>query len=106
VLLLDIKHRLMGSQIISIGTATETIAHPRDIFREVIRQGAVRVIVAHNHPSGILDPSPEDLALTRQLLAGGRLLGIPLLDHLILGNGDHCSLRQTTALWQEVENGE
>jgi DNA repair protein RadC len=106
VLLLDIKHRLMGHQIISIGTATETIAHPRDIFREVIRQGAVRVIVAHNHPSGILDPSPEDLALTRQLLAGGRLLGIPLLDHLILGNGDHCSLRQTTALWQEVENGE
>jgi DNA repair protein RadC len=106
VLLLDIKHRLMGSQIISIGTATETIAHPRDIFREVIRQGAVRVIVAHNHPSGILDPSPEDLALTRQLLSGGRLLGIPVLDHLILGNGDHCSLRQTTGLWQEVENGE
>jgi DNA repair protein RadC len=106
VLLLDIKHRLVGTQIISIGTATETIAHPRDIFREVIRQGAVRVIVAHNHPSGILDPSPEDLALTRQLLAGGQLLGIPLLDHLILGNGDHCSLRQTTALWQEVANGE
>jgi DNA repair protein RadC len=106
VLLLDIKHRLMGSQIISMGTATETIAHPRDIFREVIRQGAVRVIVAHNHPSGILDPSPEDMALTRQLLAGGQLLGIPLLDHLILGNGDHLSLRQTTRLWQEVENGE
>jgi len=106
VLLLDIKHRLVGTQIISMGTATETIAHPRDIFREVIRQGAVRVIVAHNHPSGILDPSPEDLALTRQLLSGGQLLGIPLLDHLILGNGTHCSLRQTTALWQEVENGE
>ncbi|MCY7286297.1 MAG: DNA repair protein RadC, partial [Cyanobacteria bacterium CAN_BIN43] len=105
VLLLDIKHRLVGTQIISIGTATETIAHPRDIFREVIRQGAVRLIVAHNHPSGILDPSPEDLALTRQLLAGGQLLGIPLLDHLILGNGDHCSLRQTTALWQAVEDG-
>jgi DNA repair protein RadC len=101
VLLLDIKHRHVGTQIVSIGTATETIAHPRDIFREVIRQGAVRAIVAHNHPSGNLEPSPEDLALTRQLLSGGKLLDIPVLDHLIIGNGDYCSLRQTTPLWQE-----
>ncbi|HEY9825263.1 MAG TPA: DNA repair protein RadC [Stenomitos sp.] len=99
VLLLDVKHRLLSTQIISIGTATETIAHPRDIFREVIRQGATRVIVAHNHPSGQLEPSPEDLALTRQLLAGAQLLGIPLLDHLILGNGNYASLRQSTDLW-------
>jgi DNA repair protein RadC len=101
VLLLDIKHRLLGTQIISIGTATETIAHPRDIFREVIRQGATRVIVAHNHPSGQTDPSPEDITLTRQLLSGAQLLNIPLLDHLILGNGSFSSLRQTTQLWDE-----
>jgi DNA repair protein RadC len=101
VLLLDVKHRLQGIQVISIGTATETIAHPRDIFREVIRHGATRTIVAHNHPSGNLEPSPEDLELTRQLLAGAQLLGIPLLDHLILGNGEHTSLRQTTLLWDE-----
>lgn len=106
VLLLDIKHRLIGTRIISIGTATETIAHPRDIFREVIRQGAVRAIVAHNHPSGSVDPSPEDIALTRQLLLGGQLLGIPLLDHLILGNGNHLSLRQTTTLWKELPQGD
>ncbi|MBD2090138.1 DNA repair protein RadC [Microcoleus sp. FACHB-1515] len=106
VLLLDIKHRLIGTRIISIGTATETIAHPRDIFREVIRQGAVRAIVAHNHPSGSVDPSPEDIALTRQLLAGGQFLGIPLLDHLILGNGNHLSLRQTTTLWKELPQGD
>jgi DNA repair protein RadC len=101
VLLLDVRHRLLGTQVITIGTATETIAHPRDIFREVIRQGATRVIVAHNHPSGNLEPSPEDLKLTQQLLAGAKLLGIPLLDHLILGHGDFCSLRQTTSLWNE-----
>jgi DNA repair protein RadC len=106
VLLLDVKHRLVGTQVLTIGTATETLAHPRDIFREVIRQGAVRAILAHNHPSGSLEPSPEDISLTRQLLAGGQLLGIPLLDHLILGNGNHRSLRQTTTLWQEFPQGD
>lgn len=106
VLLLDVKHRLLSTQIISIGTATETIAHPRDIFREVIRQGATRLIVAHNHPSGQLEPSAEDLMLTRQLLAGAQFLNIPLLDHLILGNGNYNSLRQLTQLWEEYPQGD
>ena len=106
VLLLDIKHRMLGTQLISMGTATETIAHPRDIFKAAIRHGAVRVIVAHNHPSGSLEPSREDIALTQQLLSGGRVLGIPVLDHLILGNGNFASLRQTTALWQECPQGD
>lgn len=106
VLMLDIKHRLMGIQIVSMGTATETIAHPRDVFREAIRQGAVRIIVAHNHPSGTLDPSREDIALTRQLLSGAQLLGIPLLDHLILGNGNFTSLRQSTELWHDYPQGD
>ncbi|MEM9007325.1 MAG: DNA repair protein RadC [Cyanobacteria bacterium P01_F01_bin.86] len=101
VLLLDVKHRIMGSKVISIGTATETLAHPRDIFREVIKRGATRVIVAHNHPSGSLEPSAEDISLTRQLLKGAHLLGIPLLDHLILGNGDWVSIRQQSDLWNE-----
>ncbi len=106
ILLLDVKHRLVGTQIITIGTATETLASPRDIFREVIRQAATRVIIAHNHPSGSIEPSPEDMALTRQLLEGAQLLGIPLLDHLILGNGEFRSLRQTTALWDDYPQGD
>lgn len=106
VVLLDIKHRLLGTRIITVGTATETLAHPRDIFREVIKQGATRLIVAHNHPSGSVDPSPEDIHLTRQLLSGAQFLGIPLLDHLILGNGDFLSLRQTTELWSELPQGD
>jgi DNA repair protein RadC len=106
VLLLDVKNRLLGTQVITIGTATETLAHPRDIFREVIRQGATRVIVSHNHPSGNLEPSPEDITLTKQLLAGAQFLAIPLLDHLILGNGDFRSLRQTTSLWEEYPQGD
>ena len=103
IALLDVKHRLLGTKIISLGTATETLAHPREIFREVIKQGATRVIVAHNHPSGLLEPSDTDLDLTRQLLEGAKILGIPLLDHLILGNGDFLSLRQTTKLWHEQD---
>ncbi len=101
VLLLDVKNRLIGTQVITIGTATETLASPREIFREIIRQGATRVIVAHNHPSGNVEPSPQDIDLTRQLLAGAQFLDIPLLDHLILGNGNHQSLREITSLWDE-----
>jgi DNA repair protein RadC len=106
VLLLDVKNRLLGTQVITIGTATETLASPREIFREVIRQGATRAIVAHNHPSGNLEPSPEDIELTRQLLAGAQLLGIPLLDHLILGNGNHQILREITNLWNDYPQGD
>lgn len=65
VILLDVKHRLLGTQTITVRTATETLAHPRDTFRAVIRKGATRVIVAHNHPSSAVDPSAEDLALIR-----------------------------------------
>ena len=101
VLMLDVKNRLIGTQVITVGSAIETLAPPREIFREVIRQGATRAIVAHHHPSGSLDPSSEDLQLTRQLLGGAQFLQIPLLDHLILGHGGFSSLRQTTSLWNE-----
>jgi DNA repair protein RadC len=106
VLLLDVKNRLIGTQVITIGTATETLAPPREIFRAVIRQGATRLVVAHNHPSGNVEPSLQDIELTRQLLAGAQFLGIPLLDHLILGDGNHQSLRETTTLWEEYPQGD
>ncbi len=106
VLLLDVKNRLIGTQVITIGTATETLAPPREIFREVIRQGATRLVVAHNHPSGSVEPSSQDIDLTRQLLAGAQFLGIPLLDHLILGDGNHQSLREITTLWEEYPQGD
>jgi len=106
VVLLDVKNRLLGTQVITIGTATETLAPPREIFREVLRQGATRLIVAHNHPSGNVEPSNEDIGLTRQLLGGANFLGIPLLDHLILGDGNHQSLREMTSLWDEYPQGD
>ncbi|MFM2312774.1 MAG: repair protein RadC [Cyanobacteriota bacterium] len=106
VLMLDVKNHLLATKIITIGTATETLVHPREIFREAVRQGAIKLIIAHNHPSGSLDPSAEDIYLTEQLLQSSQCLDIPLLDHLILGNGNHHSLRQGTDLWERFPQGE
>ena len=100
VVLLDVKHRLLGTQVVTIGTATEALAHPRDVFRLAIKRGASRIILAHNHPSGALEPSPDDLALTQQFLRAAEVLDLPVLDHLILGAGQYRSLRETTGLWQ------
>ncbi len=106
IVMLDVKNRLLATKILTIGTATETLIHPREVFRETIRQGANKLIIAHNHPSGNLEPSSEDIYLTEQLLQGSQYLDIPLLDHLILGNGDHQSLRQKTDLWQRYPQTE
>jgi DNA repair protein RadC len=101
VILLNVKNQLIGQQIVTRGTATETLSHPRETFRLAIKQGAAHILVAHNHPSGSLDPSAADLHLTRQLLRAGQIVGIPVLDHLILGAGQFLSLRQHSTLWDD-----
>lgn len=101
VLLLDTKNSLISSNIVTIGIATETLVHSREVFREAIRQSATNIVIAHNHPSGNLEPSPEDLILTEQLLQVAEIVGIPIVDHLILGNGDYQSIRQISSLWEE-----
>jgi DNA repair protein RadC len=101
VLMLDTKNSLISTHVITIGIATETLIHPRELFREAIRQSAIKIIIAHNHPSGNLEPSFEDIILTEQLLQSASLLNIPILDHLILGNGNYQSLRQKLDLWEK-----
>ena len=101
VMCLNIRHQLLSTKILTRGTPTETLADPRDIFSAALRAGAARIIVAHNHPSGNLEPSSEDLRLTRQLLRSANIISVPVLDHLILGGGNYQSLRQTTSLWEE-----
>lgn len=96
---LDVKNRLIGIKVITIGTATETLVEPGEIFRETLKQGSTRLIVAHNHPSGNLEPSQDDINLTQSLLEGAKILRISLLDHLILGEGNYCSLHELTDLW-------
>ncbi len=104
VLALDIKHRILSMRVISSSTATETYAHPRDIFRWIIQVGGSRCIIGHNHPSGSMEPSAEDIQLTKQLLEAGKLLDIPVLDHLVVSGGGYVSIRQTTGLWVESDS--
>ena len=92
-ILLDSKHRVLGLAQTSVGTLTSSLVHPREVFGPAIRMGAAAVIVGHNHPSGDPEPSPEDLEVTRRLVDAGKLLGIPLLDHLVCGREAYVSLR-------------
>lgn len=82
---LDAHYQVIHDEIISIGTVDANIVHPREVFRPAIAVGAAAVVLIHNHPSGILAPSAEDEAMTRQMAAAGRLVGIHLIDHLIVG---------------------
>lgn len=102
VLALDVKHRVMSMRILSSGTATETTAHPRDIFRWLMMTGSTRCIVAHNHPSGSVEPSAEDIVLTQTLLKASKMIGIPIMDHLVIAGKKHYSIRQNSDLWAEL----
>lgn len=84
-LYLDGKHRVLHQQTISEGTLTASLVHPREAFVPAVRMSAAAVIFVHNHPSGEETPSREDRDLTARLAACGRLLGIPMLDHLVIG---------------------
>lgn len=90
---LDARRRPCRVQEVSVGTLTSSLVHPREVFREAIRAGAASLLVAHNHPSGDPEPSHEDSLVTRRLVESGRLLGIPVEDHLILASHSWISLR-------------
>jgi len=85
VLCLNRRNRLIKCVEISSGTATHALAHPREVFREAIRESAASVLCAHNHPSGDPSPSSSDFKITRQLREAGQTMDIPLIDHVILG---------------------
>jgi DNA repair protein RadC len=98
VLLLDTKHRVLRSTILSIGTLDASIVHPREVFREAIAGGAAAIVLFHNHPSGDPEPSREDTRLTQRLIAAGVLMGIGVLDHVILGEARYYSYREEGTL--------
>jgi DNA repair protein RadC len=88
---LDAKHRIIGINVVSIGSLTLSIVHPREVFKPLILMNAAAFICAHNHPSSDPTPSQEDRLLTKRLCQGAELLGISLLDHLVLGENRHVS---------------
>lgn len=88
VVMLTTKQTPIARILITKGTATASLAHPREIFKPAILANAVSILLAHNHPSGQPEPSGADIALTRQVREAGKVLGIELLDHLILGDRD------------------
>ena len=95
VALLTIRRRVLGLHTVSVGCLTSSLVHPREVFKPAILAGSAALLLAHNHPSGDPEPSAEDIALTRRLMAAGHLLGIEVLDHLILGEaGRFVSLRE------------
>jgi DNA repair protein RadC len=93
VILLDTKHRVLRTSLLSIGTLDASIVHPREVFREAASGGAAAIIVFHNHPSGDPLPSPEDVALTRRLIHAGEMMGIDVLDHVIIAENRFHSMR-------------
>lgn len=94
LLMLDTKHRVIKMQTLSVGHLSGTLVHPRELFKAVIRRNSAAVILVHNHPSGDPEPSADDIDLTRRLVAGGKLLGIEVLDHVIIGDNTYVSLKE------------
>ena len=94
VLLLNTKNRVIGSPTVSIGTLSSSLVHPREVFKPAIKAGAASVVLAHNHPSGHVEPSREDCEVTRRLVETGEMVGIEVLDHVILGGTSSYSLKE------------
>jgi DNA repair protein RadC len=88
LVLLNTRNLVVGVVPISTGTLSASLVHPREVFKEAIRHSAASVAIAHNHPSGDVTPSEEDLQLTKRLIQAGRLLGIEVLDHIVLADGE------------------
>jgi DNA repair protein RadC len=94
VMLLDTKHRVLRTTLLSVGTLDASIVHPREVFRAAASGGASAIVVFHNHPSGDPTPSGDDIALTKRLINAGELMGITVLDHLIVAENAFASLRE------------
>jgi DNA repair protein RadC len=94
VFFLDTHHTIIGKEKVSIGTLNSSLVHPRECFRTAILKNCAAVILAHNHPSGNVKPSDDDIAVTKRLTDAGKLLGIEVLDHIIVAGSSYKSLKE------------
>lgn len=98
LIMLDTKNNILGVKDVFKGSLNTSIVHPREIFNEALKKSSSSIIICHNHPSGDPTPSKEDIDVTERLKECGKLLGIDLLDHLIIGNGSYISLKEKCIL--------
>lgn len=94
VILLNVKNHILSMPIISVGSLTASVVHPREVFRAAILQTAAAMILVHNHPSGDPTPSSEDVSITMRLIDAGKIMDIPVLDHIIIGDNKYISLKE------------
>jgi DNA repair protein RadC len=102
VILLDSKQKLIRVQTVSLGSLDKALVEPRDVFRPAITAGAASLVIVHNHPSGDPKPSKDDVLLTQELCICGKILGITVLDHIIIGKQDHVSFRESGLIDMEL----
>jgi len=94
ILLINTKGEIIGTDIISVGDLSSTVIHPREVFLPAVKRSAAAVAFVHNHPSGDPAPSAEDISTTKKLVDAGNIIGIPVWDHIIIGDGKYASLRE------------
>jgi DNA repair protein RadC len=92
-LCLDTKNQILKEEVVSIGSLNASIVHPHEVFKSALMESSASVIMVHNHPSGDPSPSREDIMVTEKMVEGGKLLGIDVLDHIIIGEGRYISLK-------------
>ncbi len=98
---LDAKNQVTGYHIVSDGTVSASLAHPREVFKAALLANSHAIIVAHNHPAGSMTPSSEDIDVTEILIKAGDLMGIKVIDHIIVSSNGLCSLRETRGyMWK------
>ena len=98
IVLLDTKHRVLRTRVLSVGTLDASLVHPREVFREATLGGAAAIVLFNNHPSGDPVPSGDDVALTTRLVRAGDLMGVDVIDHIIVADACYCSFKETGRL--------
>ncbi len=94
ILILNTKNKIVAAHEVSRGTLNSSMVHPREVFKPAVLHNAAAIICFHNHPSGNPEPSKEDIGITNRLVEAGKIMGIEILDHIIVGDGEYVSLKE------------